>query len=240
MTNIADQTLASIVTQNHQVVPVLEKHHLDFCCKGKTTLKASCKEKGISVEELIAELENVTNKDAKFQQPFNEMTAEQLIGYILIHHHFYVKQSMPSILSHVEKVAEKHGARFPNMVKVFQLFKAINEEMTLHMQKEEKVLFPRIKEIEVLLKENKKISVYGGYINNPISVMEHEHDHAGAVMAEISALTNNYTPPEDACTTFKVSLTQLKEFEEDLHKHVHLENYILFPLAEKILMAVAE
>ena len=238
MKNLSEQTLATIVTQNQRTVPVLEKYNLDFCCKGKRTLSDACTEKGISIEALLAELETATDNTQKNQLPFNEMDEQQLISYILIHHHFYVKQSMPTILSHVEKVATKHGDRYPYMVKVLQLFSAIKEEMTLHMQKEEMVLFPRIKEVGQLASTNMKSGIAGGYISGPVNVMEEEHEHAGELLYEIRELTNNYTPPADACTTFKVALAELKEFEEDLHKHVHLENNLLFPLAKKMLASI--
>ena len=237
MKNLSQQTLAAIVTQNHQTVPVLEKYDLDFCCKGKRTLSDACTEKGISVEALLSELEAATNVQPN-QLPFTEMDEQQLISYILIHHHFYVKQSMPTILSHVEKVVTKHGDRYPYMIKVLQLFTAIKEEMESHMQKEEMILFPRIKEVGQFYSNEKKAELASGYITGPINVMEQEHEHAGELLYEIRELTNNYTPPADACTTFKVSLSELKEFEEDLHRHVHLENNLLFPLAEKMLQRV--
>ena len=234
MKTIAAQTLANIVTNNHSTVPVLEKYHLDFCCKGKRTLADACNEKGLDVETIAAELEKSTEVQSN-KMPFTEMNAEQLISYILIHHHFYVKQSMPTILGHLEKVAVKHGDRFPNMVEVFNLFKEINEEMTMHMHKEEMILFPRIREIEALSNVKQHRNLSEGYISGPIQVMELEHDHAGDILYKIRELTNTYTAPADACTTFKVSLAELKEFEEDLHRHVHLENNLLFPLAEKIM-----
>ncbi|MEP7237131.1 MAG: iron-sulfur cluster repair di-iron protein [Ferruginibacter sp.] len=235
MTNLAEQTLASIVTNNHFTVPVLEKYNLDFCCKGKRTLTDACMEKGLSVEKISGELENALTA-LQNNMPFTEMTAEQLVSYILIHHHFYVKQSMPTILGHLEKVAAKHGDRFPYMIEVLNLFKEINAEMTLHMHKEEMILFPRIKEIAALLDDHQHRNVVAGYIAAPIQVMEQEHDHAGNILYQIRELTNNYTPQAQACTTFLVSLAELKEFEEDLHRHVHLENNILFPLAEKMLL----
>ena len=163
------------------------------------------------------------------------MTAEQLISYILIHHHFYVKQSMPTIIGHLEKVAAKHGDRFPYMAEVLSLFREINDEMTMHMHKEEVILFPRIKEVTAQQEAHQHSNLAPGYIAAPIQVMELEHEHAGDILYKIRSLTNNYTPPEGACTTFQVSLAELKEFEEDLHRHVHLENNLLFPLAEKIL-----
>jgi len=236
MTNLSEQTLANIVTNNHFTVPVLEKYDLDFCCKGKRSLTDACMEKGLSVETVSTELEHSGADKPGHAMPFTEMTAEQLISYILIHHHFYVKQSMPTILSHLEKVVNKHGERFPYMVEVLQLFREIADEMTMHMHKEEVILFPRIKEVAALLDAHQHRNLVASYIAAPIQVMEHEHDHAGNILYQVRSLTNNYTPPAQACTTFQVCLAELKEFEEDLHRHVHLENNILFPLAEKLLL----
>ena len=240
MTNIAEQTLAAIVTNNHFTVPVLEKYHLDFCCKGKRTLAEACTEKGLSLESISAELERSTTLEQSNRMPFTAMNADQLISYILFHHHFYVRQSMPTILGHLEKVATKHGVRFPYMVEVFVLFKEICEEMTSHMYKEENILFPRIKEIAALEETHQHRNLSEEYITAPIEVMEHEHDQAGEILYKIRVLTNNYLPPAEACTTFLVSLAELKEFEEDLHRHVHLENNLLFPLAEKLLNQQAQ
>ena len=213
MTNISAQTLASIVTNNHSTVPILEKYHLDFCCKGKRSLADACNEKGLSVETISAELENSTTQAGTNRMPFTQMNAEQLISYILIHHHFYVKQSMPAILGHLEKVAIKHADRFPYMVEVLNIFREIKEEMTTHMQKEETLLFPRIKEVEILHNMSDPKNLSESYISAPIQMMEQEHDHAGDLLYKIRELTNTYTPPADACTTFKVSLAGLKEFE---------------------------
>lgn len=235
MTNISQQTLASIVTNNHSTVPVLEQYHLDFCCKGKRTLAAACEEKGLSVEDIAAALQKATAPTGSQIMPFTQMTAEQLIGYILVHHHFYVKQSMPTIIGHLNKVAAKHGDTNPYMITVLNIFKEIQEEMTAHMQKEELVLFPRIKELEVLHNKAQQSNLEENYISAPIQAMESEHDHAGDLLYKIRELTSNYTPPADACTTFIVCLAELKEFEEDLHRHVHLENNLLFPLAKKML-----
>ncbi|MCX6206054.1 MAG: iron-sulfur cluster repair di-iron protein [Bacteroidetes bacterium] len=228
MENITTQTLASIVSNSSSSVPVFEKYSLDFCCNGKRTLEEACNAKGLPVNEIAAELKLQMQPRTLNQLPFEEMSAEQMISYILIHHHFYVKQSMPQIIFHVEKVANKHGDRFPYMVEVLQLFREIQEEMTSHMQKEEVILFPRIKQLESLFLEGQLNETARNSVAGPISVMMAEHDHAGSILYKIRELTNNYTAPEGACTTFKVSLTELKEFEEDLHKHVHLENNHLF------------
>ena len=235
MTNIAEQTLASIVTAQHQTVPVLEKYHLDFCCKGKRTLAEACTEKGLAVSDVMKELEASSLTKKITDIPFAEMNAEQLIRHILLHHHFYVRQSMPAVEEHLTKVATKHGDHFPYMKDVLQLFIHLKNELSLHMQKEEVILFPRIMEIEALHRYHQKRIFTRNYIDGPVAVIENEHDDAGAVMEQVRVLTTDYTPPAGACTTFRVVLSELKAFEEDLHRHVHLENNLLFPLAEKML-----
>jgi regulator of cell morphogenesis and NO signaling len=239
MENIAQMPLASIVKANHHAVPVLEKYHLDFCCKGKRTLAEACKENNISEESVIQQLRAVQNDERIQHTPFNEMTAEQLINYIVTHHHSYVKQVVPTIYQHSQRVAAKHGDRFPYMIQVAELFGEVAEEMGAHMQKEEMILFPRIKQLEAMIVSSEADKGNLPYISSPINVMEEEHEHAGNLLAEIRRLTDDYTAPANACTTFRITLAELKEFEEDLHKHVHFENNILFPLAENMLQSVA-
>lgn len=231
MTNLSQQTLAEIVKNDHRTAGVLEKYSLDFCCKGKRTLTDACAEKGLSIDELLAELKPVLEMPAQKHLPFTEMSAEQLVSYIVTHHHYYVKQIMPQLLLHLQKVATKHGSRFPFMAEVFNLFTRVQEEMTLHMQKEERILFPAIIKAEQAFARNENATMACSVINGAILVMEKEHDEAGELMAAIHQLTNGYQPPVDACNTFQLSLAELKEFEEDLHRHVHLENHILFPMA---------
>ena len=129
----------------------------------------------------------------------------------------------------------KHGDRYPNMSKVLQLFTAIKDELEPHMKKEENILFPRIREVASLLLLHKEINFAPDYISAPIEIMATEHDNAGQLMFEIRDITNNYTAPEDACTTHRVCLEELKAFETDLHQHVHLENNILFPMAAAMM-----
>ncbi len=232
MTNVAEQTLATIVAQNHRTATILEKYDLDFCCKGKRTLSEACIEKGISVDAVLDEMTGTLHTETK--TTFNEMTCEQLINYIIMHHHFYVKESMPSIFARLEKIAANHGDNYPHMVKVKNLFAEMKSEMEMHLIKEEKILFPRIKEIEESLKNNRPLP-QAQYVENPIAAMEGEHDHAGDIMYAIRELTNKYAPIEGACPTFNRTITELKEFEEDLHRHVHLENNILFPMVARLL-----
>lgn len=236
MKDITKQTLASIVIKNHQVVPVLEKYNLDFCCKGKRELAEACAEKGLETDKIAAELESVLAGPREKSMPFSEMNSGQLINHILVRHHFYVKQAMPLIIMHLEKVAAKHGDHYPYMIEVLNLFEKIQQEMTSHMQKEELVLFPRILEVEKGYNQKSDPVFNENYVSGPIFVMENEHEQAGDILFKIRELTNNYTPPAGACTTFRVCLAELKEFEDDLHEHVHLENNILFPKARHFFL----
>ena len=233
MNVLASKTLAQIVTNNHKAASIFEKHHLDFCCKGKRTLEQACSESDIKIEEVIEQLEKVGETNGS-KTNYNELSLAQLSEHIVSTHHNYVKNEMPALLGYLQKVASKHGDRHPEMNKVFQIFGAVKEEMEFHMQKEEMVLFPRIKDIENQIQEGKKVVISSSYLQSPINMMEQEHDHAGSMLAEIRNLTNNYTPPADACTTYQLSFASLQAFELDLHHHVHLENNILFPKALKM------
>jgi regulator of cell morphogenesis and NO signaling len=230
MTELNTRSLAQIVNANHKAASVFEKYNLDFCCKGKRSLQQACSEQNISVDKLLSELQNISAKDqAAF--PFDKLPLSELADFIISAHHAYVKIESPQILSYLQKVAFKHGQRHPEMNKVFELFSAVKEEMEEHMQKEELILFPRIRAVEGQTAEKKELKVNIAYLQSPIRMMEEEHEHAGSLMKEIRQLTNNYTAPEDACTTHRLSLAALQAFEQDLHQHVHLENNILFPKA---------
>jgi regulator of cell morphogenesis and NO signaling len=117
MIQLENKTLATLVSENHQTAGVLEKYNLDFCCKGKRTLKDACNEKGLSYDEIVAELDALQLSGIPKHLPFTEMSAEQLINHILLYHHFYVKQALPRIFQHVQKVASKHGGKFTWMVR---------------------------------------------------------------------------------------------------------------------------
>jgi regulator of cell morphogenesis and NO signaling len=237
MTQLLNKTLAQIVTEKHQAASVFEKYHLDFCCKGKRPLSDAIREKELSAEQVVNELEEVFAKNANNDAAlFHYIQLSQLSDYIVGTHHAYLQQSLPQIYAYLEKVSTKHGDRHPELREIFQLFAKLKEELTEHMFKEENILFPRIKEIEKSFLNKSSLSVPAtGYIEAPVAVMEHEHDEAGTLMEQIRIKTNNYMPPADACTTYRVSFASLHAFEADLHQHVHLENNILFPKAIKMV-----
>lgn len=230
MNELMKKSLAQIVNNDHRAASVFEKYDLDFCCKGKRSLQQACDEKQLPVTEIATELKNLSvknDKDAVLD--FENMDLGALVDYIVQTHHAYVKKELPLIFSYLEKVTAKHSIHHPELIKIFQLFAAIKEEMEGHMKKEEVILFPRIKELEKHVKgEPERFGVNITYLQSPITVMEQEHDHAGNLLYEIRTLSNNYTSPGDACTTYRLSFAALQAFELDLHQHVHLENNILF------------
>ncbi len=238
MNELMTKSLAQIVNSNHRAANVFEKYHLDFCCKGKRTLEQACQESDLEATAILSELQVAEQMNSlKTPVHYENFSLSQLADYITTTHHDYVKKEMPAIAGYLQKVAAKHGDRHPEMLKVFGIFMSVKEEMDRHMQAEELVLFPRIKETEAQQSAGSQMAINNTYLLDPISIMEQEHDHAGTALAEIRQLTGNYNPPADACTTYRLSLAALEAFELDLHQHVHLENNILFPKALKLFGA---
>ena len=219
-------TLAQIVTDDYRAATVFARHGLDFCCKGRRDLQSACAEKGIDPAGLLEELDIALTRPEAVND-FSQYSLAELTGYIVRVHHSYVKLQGPQVYQFVTKVASKHGDRFPHMKEVHALFAELLEELYDHMANEEKVLFPQIAQLER--------GLAGGEPAKPlplrICVLEDEHTHAGELLAQIRELTHNYTPPEGACTTHRLAVQMLEAFEADLHRHVHLENNILFPKA---------
>jgi regulator of cell morphogenesis and NO signaling len=228
----SELTLSEIVKDNFHTAALFEKYNLDFCCKGNRLLIDACAEKRINPEVVMTELEEIFSLTPSNDIKPDEWELNFLIEYIVNNHHKYVSRMLPVILTHTQKVASVHGENHPETIKIAKIFSAVNQEMKHHMMKEEKILFPHINHL-VLTKRNgsKAERPYYGTIKNPIAMMENEHQSAGDGMFEIRKLANNFTTPDDACQTYRVVFKELKEFEEDLHKHVHLENNILFPKA---------
>lgn len=236
MNELGNKTLAQIVTGNHKAAALFEKYHLDFCCKGKRSLQQACEEQHLSMEQVLAELSALnSNRNNASKLYFDKINLTELSDYIVSTHHEYVKTEMPKISVYLHKVASKHGHHHPELHKISELFADIQEEMITHMQKEELILFPRIKELEKISQQQPgQLMLNESYLLSPITIMQQEHDHAGNTLEKIRLLSNNFIPPNDACTTYCLSFTSLQAFETDLHQHVHLENNILFPGAIKL------
>lgn len=224
-------TLSEIVTNNYKAAAIFEKYDLDFCCHGKKSILNACEEKGINAEEVIIQLEKISEDNSgPNQEQYNRWGLDFLADYIVNVHHNYVRNIIPIISAHADKVNFKHELNHTELKSIANNFSIVYKDLKQHMMKEEQLLFPYIKYlVEVENNSGTPEQPFFGTIANPIRMMEAEHESAGNLLSEIRILTNNYTTPADACNTFKVLYQELREFEEDLHKHVHLENNILFP-----------
>lgn len=219
-------SLGEIVVNNFRAASLFSKAGLDFCCGGKKTLNQACDEKSLNPDGLERELNELQNQPIGITQDFNSWNLAFLTDYIVNTHHQYVLKTMPELVFYTQKVATVHGAHHPELVEVAALFAQVNSELSQHMQKEEELLFPAIKEAM-----KGEAPVARQTIASEISRMSNEHEFVGGAIDQICVLTNNYSKPEDACNTYLVTLKLLKQFEEDLHIHVHLENNILYPKA---------
>lgn len=231
METMKDKTVAEIVTQNIKTADIFKKHGIDFCCGGGISVAKACEKHNIDLTEIENELSALGNV-APTAQNYNDWGLDYLSDYIVNTHHGYVAEAIPLLLHYASRVAQVHGEHYKEVVTINNLVREVAQELAAHMKKEEIMLFPYIKR---LIAEKNGATFQGNppfeSVESPIKMMEAEHESAGDIFKKIFELTNNYTPPQGACNTFKALYNKLDEFEQDLHQHVHLENNILFPKA---------
>lgn len=233
MENLAHTKVGKIVAANYKTSAVFTSHDIDFCCGGGITLEEACKNKNQDLSKVIQELEETfKTKDVHHWQ---EMDLDQLIDMIIEVHHGYVLATIPALQLYLEKLCRVHGSRHPELFAIRDLFEEGAAALRNHMNKEEMVLFPYIKAMVQSKQNGFPLSKpHFQDINNPIQMMESEHEDEGERYRKIAQLTDNYTCPPDGCQTYRVTYALLNEFEEDLHKHIHLENNILFPKSQEL------
>jgi len=227
-----EETIGEMVTKDYRKAQAFKKLGIDFCCGGKKTLSEVSKSRGISLDLIKSELEAATKTANNAGLNFSSWELDFLSDYVVNTHHSYCRDSIPFIVEIANKVARVHGGRHPELVRVAEVFARIAQDLILHMGKEEKILFPFIKELVSAKNTGAAVgnNPFGGVLS-PIRVMEMEHEQAGEDMSEIRELTSGYTLPADACNSYTILFKKLEEFENDLYDHVHLENNILFPKA---------
>ena len=222
---LATRLVGDLVAEDYRRAAALKRFGIDFCCGGRVPLGDACRKKGVSLDEVA---EALAASDAHGAAPLPRVDAWApgfLADYVVNEHHTYVRESLPVLRAFTEKVARVHGAERPELVEIARLFGALAAELETHMASEEDVVFPAIKTLEGGTASD------GPALRDLVGDMEAEHDEAGRLMAEIRRLSDDYTPPEGACNTYRAAFAKLEEFEDDLHRHVHLENHVLFPKA---------
>lgn len=240
MANASTRMIKEIVNEDFRTAAVFEKYSIDFCCGGKKPLEAACKEQGIDVAHVLADLRNLDSiAQGRNGARFTEWELDLLAQYIVQNHHQYLRRAIPSLLAHTQKIASVHGKNHPELLPIAEQFEAVANELNGHMMKEERILFPYISALAAA-RRNGTTPPQATFqtVRSPIAMMESEHQSAGDGTAFIRNASKGFTLPADACTTYRVTYQELEEFERDLHQHVHLENNILFPKAIELEAAL--
>ena len=225
-----DETLGQIAAKDLRKAEIFKKYGLDFCCGGKKTVKQACAEKGLDVAKIEQELQQADRNPSTRPLPYGDWSLDFLADYIVNTHHSYVKKTLPELRNYAAKVAAVHGDRHPELIPILRLVEEVSAELSTHMIKEERILFPYIKELVVATNNSQSVhAAHFGTVQNPISMMEMEHEMVGENLAAIRTLSGNFALPGDACASYSLLYKMLDEFEDDLYTHVHLENNILFP-----------
>lgn len=226
-----DKHIGEIVADDFRTAAIFKKHGIDFCCKGGRTIQEACSQKNLDETEVLADLENLPSKNSG-EIDFKAWPLDLLADYVEKTHHRYVEEKTPVLLAFLDKLCKVHGGNHPELFEIKELFEASAKDLGAHLKKEELVLFPFIKNlVKAKISGEPAPQAHFGTVENPIAMMTHEHTVEGERLRKIGEITGEYTPPQDACQTYRVTFAMLEEFENDLHKHIHLENNILFPKA---------
>jgi len=239
MTLTEQSIIGELVAKDYRYATVFQKNKIDFCCQGNRTIAETCDKKKVNIDSLLSELTVASQVNDNSTTDFNSWPLDLLADYIEKKHHRYVESRITEIKPLLAKIVKVHGEMHPELLEVEDLFLGAAGELTAHMKKEEFILFPFVKKLAQAAEGKTELTPgHFGTVANPIAMMMDEHSAEGERFRKIAALTNDYTPPKDACTTYMVTFSLLKEFERDLHLHIHLENNILFPKAVELEKAL--
>ena len=226
-----EKTIGDFVAENFRTAEVFKKYNIDFCCKGGRTVEEACDNKKVSPQQIYQELEEIVNRKSE-DIDFNSWPLDLLADYVEKTHHKYVEEKSAMLIPYLNKLCKVHGERHPELFEINELFIGSAQDLAAHMKKEELILFPFIKQMVEAKKNGEPLPAPRfGTVENPVAMMKHEHEAEGERFVKIAELTNNYEFPDDACGTYQVTYKMLEDFQNDLHKHIHLENNILFPKA---------
>lgn len=225
-------TVGEIVAADFRTAKVFETHGIDFCCGGKVALSATCLEKGLDIDAIKKDLEVVQSAPVERSQNYSSWEPPFLTDYIVNIHHSYLKENDAQIATYARKIAGVHGAHHPEVIQIASIFDKIATDMTTHLKEEEEVFFPALKRAYAAKMTGTTTEAKDREtIRASLLRLHREHEEIGDAVHLIRHLSKDYSIPGDVCNTFMVTYQKLKEFEDDLHKHVHLENNILFPKA---------
>ncbi|MCC6252943.1 MAG: iron-sulfur cluster repair di-iron protein [Bacteroidia bacterium] len=225
--------IGEVVAKDYRAASVFKQYNIDFCCNGNRSIKDACLDKNINASEIIGKLNDTISANGQGSNvDYTSCPLDLLADYVEKKHHRYTESKISEIKPYLNKIVKVHGANHPELAQIEQLFLESAGELAKHMKKEELILFPFIRKMAESKHSGRVLNPpHFGTVNNPIETMFKEHDQEGERFRKIAELSNNYTPPADACNTYRITFALLNEFEEDLNLHIHLENNILFPKA---------
>ena len=224
------KNVGAFVAEDYRTAAVFKKYGIDFCCKGNKTINEVCNNKHIPIEDLLNDLTAVKKRDDNQNIDYPSWPLDLLADYIEKKHHRYIEETTPVLKQYLDKLCKVHGRNHPELFEIAEQFNTAAGELATHMKKEELILFPYIRKMIKSKAENENtVKSNFGTIKNPIKMMLQDHDIEGERFMKVSSLSNRYSAPDDACNTYRTAYLLLKEFEDDLHLHIHLENNILFP-----------
>lgn len=226
-----DRTVGELVSEDYARAATFTELGIDFCCGGGRTLAEACEAAGVAPARAVRALGQATTPSRDPAADPRMWSLERLAGHIEKVHHAYVRRTLPVLGRWTDRVAQVHGTAHPELLEVRALVAELAEELERHMTEEETALFPQVARLEDPAEFGGRGPDAG---EDGLALLEDEHEHAGALTRRIRALTRDYLPPSDACATYAATLHLLREFEADLHRHVHLENNVLFPRARAL------
>ena len=238
MIDLTKMTVRDIALAAPLTTRVFEEYKIDFCCGGRKSLAEACAVAGADETAVKTKLDALLDAPRSDDHP-EKLSPPELVNYILDKHHEFTRTEMLRLTGLMEKVAWKHGDSHLELSELKELFAVVTSDLVGHMRKEEMILFPYIHDL-VRAKSRSLVPLVPifGTVNNPVNMMQFEHEKAGAILQRMRALTDDYAVPADACPSFKALYVGLDELEKDLHQHIHLENNVLFPLAIELERSV--
>ncbi len=234
MSQTMTKTVREVALENPAAARVFERLGIDYCCGGAKSLEEACQVAHLNFDEVVDSLEMAeqASRSSQVERNWGQEPLSELIAHIRGTHHKFTRAEIERLGPLFDKVCSVHGKNYPELLDVRSIFQGLAQELTHHLMKEEMVLFPHLIRLEESVLEKAPVMPPPfGTVQNPISMMEHEHDSAGEALRAIRKATKEFTAPAEACVSYRALYQALRDFEADLHRHIHLENNILFPRA---------
>jgi len=232
MSVTTEKTVRDLALENPAATRVFEKLGIDYCCGGSQSLEQACRAANVSIDQVLNSLEAAASRPAPSHRDWQNEPLAELIAHINATHHKFVRQETARLAPLFDKVCDAHGSNHPKLLEMRDTFSDLAAELTMHLMKEENVLFPYIVRMEeAVIQKEPVVPPPFGRVQNPVAMMMHEHDSAGDALRSLRKASGGYTVSPDACASYQTLYRALAEFEADLHQHIHLENNILFPRA---------